>query len=132
MSTTCHSTHDVSTGYAMGGRLGRTRSIGRPDPDSLELSATKLSLLEERMESTPNVLTPLVHLAISKPGVGGGELQRALRDNRTPPKEVPVSAQLEALEPDLVQRREGSWRVLVDQSPYTWKDRGRFSRCHLV
>jgi hypothetical protein len=99
--------------YAARGNLERTRSIGRPDPDSLEFSATERSLLEERMEGTTNVLTPLVHLAVCEPGVSGGELQRAIRDNRTPPKEVPVSAQLEALEPDFVQRREGSRRVLV-------------------
>lgn len=54
---------------------GHTWTIGCPNPDGLKISTPDTSLLEEWMESTSNVSSFEVNIAIGEPGIGRSEFQ---------------------------------------------------------
>jgi hypothetical protein len=56
-------------------RLGHTWTIGRPNSNSLKLPTSDTSLLEKRMESTSNISSFEVNIAVGEPSIGRSEFQ---------------------------------------------------------
>lgn len=96
---------------------GHTRAIGRPDTNSLKLSAAKFTVLEEGVDSTSYVASPYVDLPVCNPRISGRKFEGVLRDDWSVAQEVAVLSCLHAICENLVQSEKRIGRVLVNQSP---------------